>query len=547
MENNYLNLPKVSIITVNFNGKKFLSNLFSSIGNLNYPKDKLNVIMVDNGSTDDSCNFVENNFSWVKIIKLQKNTGYAFGNNIGMKNAEGKYIALINNDCIVDKNWLIEMVKLAEFFENNSKGKLKVGAVCSKVLFYYKYIPVILVVSLFNSKGDKIKGSAINDIFKYDYQEENIDISLNYDKKNADKEEIRFKVNKIDIASISNIKPQENSLKFLSGCSCLEKDLNGNYKFNFENYLFLAIPIPDILSDTVVKLKLNAYVPKIKSQVFSDFYFEIKAYIKDLKNPSNLLEIKVDATFNSNNSPNHNDNNYIKNSDYSNDSTNFSSLSSGYNYEIKFVLNKENYKHTVDIINSCGLEINKSFYARDRGYECFDLGEFNEADEVFSPSGSSLLVKKELIDSVGYFDGDFFTYYEDIDLFWRARLAGWKTFYSPLSIARHYHCGTSTEWSYKFTYYVLRNRILAIFKCGWPLLFIKSYAGFVFSMIKNAIFLFMLIFKGKRLENRPDIKARLVLFFEFFYLIPKNFKKRLKIRLNRKVKDSEIKKLTVNF
>jgi len=50
-------LPSVSIVTVNYNGKIYLENLFDSLANLDYPKEKLQIIMVDNASQDDSVSF----------------------------------------------------------------------------------------------------------------------------------------------------------------------------------------------------------------------------------------------------------------------------------------------------------------------------------------------------------------------------------------------------------------------------------------------------------------------------------------------------------
>ncbi|MDZ7836814.1 MAG: glycosyltransferase [Actinomycetota bacterium] len=130
--------PLLSVVTVNFNGKDFLSSLFDSISNLNYPRDKLQVIMVDNASTDGSVDLVKHKYPWVQIAALDKNTGYAGGNNEGFRLARGKYIALINNDCVVDGDWAREM--LAIFKESGDDSKI--GAVGSKVVFYFPYLPL---------------------------------------------------------------------------------------------------------------------------------------------------------------------------------------------------------------------------------------------------------------------------------------------------------------------------------------------------------------------------------------------------------------------
>ena len=209
-------------------------------------------------------------------------------------------------------------------------------------------------------------------------------------------------------------------------------------------------------------------------------------------------------------------------------------------------LTKDLFYLKKDIINSCGTEINKAFYSRDRGFNKIDEGQFDNVEEIFSPSGSSLLINRQLLDEVGFFNKNFFTYYEDIDLFWRARLKGWKVFFTPDSVARHYHCGTGKEWSYSFTYHVIRNRLLMIYRCGWASIFVRSYAGFILSNIKNTASYVASIVLGRK-QDRIDIGIRFRIFFELFYLLPKNLISRLKIRSSMTVSDNSIKSWIKTF
>ncbi len=117
---------------------------------------------------------------------------------------------------------------------------------------------------------------------------------------------------------------------------------------------------------------------------------------------------------------------------------------------------------------------------------------------------------------------------------------------SPGSIVRHHHCGTGVEWSPSFTYYVLRNRVLSIFKCGWFTLFIRSYFAFLAAAVIALAGCLRLILTGRRC-SRPDIPIRARIIFEFFYLLPINIFTRLKIRRSRKVADSGIKKWAIEF
>lgn len=119
--------PLVSIVILNFNGFDDLEECFSSIEKINYKNRE--IIFVDNNSTDDSVRFIKTNYKYVKIIELEKNYGFAKGNNVGASYAKGDYIILLNNDTIVDKNWLTELV-------NTAKKSKKVGIVGSKIYYY---------------------------------------------------------------------------------------------------------------------------------------------------------------------------------------------------------------------------------------------------------------------------------------------------------------------------------------------------------------------------------------------------------------------------
>ena len=103
--------PFVSIIVLNYNGKKYLKNCLSSLRLTNYPKAKHEVILVDNGSTDGSPEYVAKEFPWVSVIVLEQNFGFGGGNNRGIEFAKGDYIAFLNNDTEVTEDWLLELVK----------------------------------------------------------------------------------------------------------------------------------------------------------------------------------------------------------------------------------------------------------------------------------------------------------------------------------------------------------------------------------------------------------------------------------------------------
>lgn len=106
--------PTVSIVMVNLNGLRHLDEFFRSIQKLDYPKDKLEVIMVDNGSTDESVAFVRRKYSWAKIIRNVKNEGFAKPSDDGTRAAAGEYVAFLNNDMKVQRDWLRELLATVE-------------------------------------------------------------------------------------------------------------------------------------------------------------------------------------------------------------------------------------------------------------------------------------------------------------------------------------------------------------------------------------------------------------------------------------------------
>ena len=104
--------PLVSIIILNWNGKRWLKGCLPTIRRVKY--EPIEVIVVNNGSTDDSASFLHNNFPEVKVVEIKKNVGYAAANNIGVKNASGEYVLLINNDTKVTANFLKPLVDALE-------------------------------------------------------------------------------------------------------------------------------------------------------------------------------------------------------------------------------------------------------------------------------------------------------------------------------------------------------------------------------------------------------------------------------------------------
>ncbi len=105
-------MPKVSIIILNYNGKHFLGDCISSVLKQSF-KD-YEILVVDNNSIDGSVDYLDQYFPGVRIIKSDKNLGFAGGNNLGVKHTNSDLVVLLNNDTIVKENWLEELINAVD-------------------------------------------------------------------------------------------------------------------------------------------------------------------------------------------------------------------------------------------------------------------------------------------------------------------------------------------------------------------------------------------------------------------------------------------------
>ncbi len=124
--------PKVGIVILNWNGEEDTSACLSSLGKINYSN--YEIVLVDNGSVDGSPERIKAKFPNITLIKNKENLGFAEGNNVGIRYLLGKtadYILLLNNDTIVEPNFLTELVNVAE-------TSPKSGILGPKIYFLHK-------------------------------------------------------------------------------------------------------------------------------------------------------------------------------------------------------------------------------------------------------------------------------------------------------------------------------------------------------------------------------------------------------------------------
>jgi GT2 family glycosyltransferase len=320
---------KVTLVIPNYNGGQYLRDCLDSISRLNYPKSELEVIIVDNGSSDRSHLEALGLFDFVKVISLDRNMGFSFAVNMGMRRVEGDFIGVVNSDAELDPEWLNEL------------------------------------------------------------------------------------------------------------------------KFTLENepQAFAAAP---------------------------------KVLFKDLRDGRCL-------------------------------------------------------------INSCGAIITRRAYARDRFFRIPDGSVELMEEEVFSAPATAILLRKDSINKVGFFDDDYFAYYEDVDLMWRARLMGYKIFFNPRAIIAHAHAPVLGEWSHDFARNVALNRLRTIFKNGWTLLVLTAVFEYMAAFLLNFIKLIFMSVVGRGSAPLKEIKIRCDVIREFCHSKRSLLVKRREIRSRRKVSDQLIK------
>jgi GT2 family glycosyltransferase len=186
-----------------------------------------------------------------------------------------------------------------------------------------------------------------------------------------------------------------------------------------------------------------------------------------------------------------------------------------------------------DRISGCGNEVHCSGVTLGRG---MGLGRdaFMQMEEVAAISGASFAARKEVFDTVGGFDGDFFMYVEDTDLSFRTWLAGYRLLHVPQSVVHHdyaLHFGPTK------TFYQERNRYLLLLKSlRWPTLVLSLPA---LLLAEGVTWGFVLLREKKHVRNKLDA---------YWWVIthwPDIMRKRRQVQESRQIPDRELlKRLT---
>ncbi len=119
--------PRITVVTVSYNAKAFLEDFFTSLYVANQNGLELDIVMVDNGSTDGSVDWVREHYPKVNVLENDENN-YARALNLGIASSQGEYVVISNNDATVHPEWLQGFLDVFQLDE-------KIGAVQSKIYF----------------------------------------------------------------------------------------------------------------------------------------------------------------------------------------------------------------------------------------------------------------------------------------------------------------------------------------------------------------------------------------------------------------------------
>lgn len=180
------------------------------------------------------------------------------------------------------------------------------------------------------------------------------------------------------------------------------------------------------------------------------------------------------------------------------------------------------------ILDSTGHIVYRNRRAVDRGEREPDRGQYDAETTLFSVCGAAPLYRRTMLDDIAigdeYFDEDFFMYFEDFDIAWRAQLRGWHFAFAPDAVAHHLRGGSGGKAATAILACNHRNRLLVMLRNDHPRSFLRHAPGILYTELRASLHM---------LVRRP---AALVLaWLQFFKLLPRQYGKRRIIQRGRRV------------
>lgn len=183
-------------------------------------------------------------------------------------------------------------------------------------------------------------------------------------------------------------------------------------------------------------------------------------------------------------------------------------------------------------INSVGAAVDRDGYGRDIGFRAADDGRFDVPADVLVAPGTACALRTAALRDVGGFDDDYFLYYEDVDLCWRLRLAGWRVRTAPAAVVDHLHSATSGTGSELHTFHDARNRLLTLTKDATAGLALRETLRFPLTTASIAAH-----------EDRRRAAVRLRAYASYLRLLPGALRKRRAIGASATVARADVQRL----
>ncbi len=144
------------------------------------------------------------------------------------------------------------------------------------------------------------------------------------------------------------------------------------------------------------------------------------------------------------------------------------------------------------LIDSAGIEVDWAGLGWNREWRQ-PVADAETPEEVFGPCAAAALYRRKMLDEIGLFDESFYTYYEDVDLAWRARRAGWRCRYMPSARVLHHHSATGGQFSNRKVFLLSRNKVWTILKnyegrdfiWAWPIILSYDFMSTVYQLIRT--------------------------------------------------------------
>ena len=422
--------PLATVVVVNWNGERWLPSCLDALARqrTSFPYD---VWVVDNASTDGSLALLARDHPGVRVLRNDRNLGFAGGNDTALREVTTPYAVLLNNDATPEPDWLERL--LAPF---DAPGAERLAAVTSKVVFAPRFLPVRLDAPGFVPGG-------------------------------ADLRELGVRVAEVRVRG-QDVTAQVLWERLAYGPEGTGAGRSWWLRPSGE----LLLPLPDGAGPHEVKVRWAA--ERDKDVRLSWDGGSVTLPVGPAMSPARFA---VDGP-------------------------------------------------TVDVVNNAGSIVLTNGYGADRGYQEVDRGQYDRPEEVFALCGCAVALRTSAGQQVGWFDEDFFLYYEDTDLSWRLRAAGWAIRYEPTAVVRHVHSATSVEWSPTFVFHTDRNRLLMLVKNATAGLALREAGRYPLTTGSIAL---RTLRTAARARTRPAVRPtllRLRVMASFLRLLPVVLRKR---------------------